>query len=149
MKGKWDSRFMAIAQEVAKWSSCLRHNVGCVIVKDKKIVATGYNGAPCGITTCKDNGFCYKNSVGIESGPINCFATHAEQNALMQSAKYGISINESTLYCTHKPCNICLKLIINAGITRVVYEEEYEDTFASKLYDMSSNLTIEKFDSIK
>lgn len=132
---KWDNRFLNITFDVATWSSCVRHNVGCVIVRDKRIIATGYNGAPSGIETCKDRGFCYKNSLGINNGPLNCFAVHAEQNALMQAAKLGISCEGATVYCTTQPCNICTKLLINAGISKVVYVEEYKDEFRDKMLE--------------
>lgn len=130
---EWDKRFMSIANEVAKWSSCCRQHVGAVIVKDNRIIATGYNGAPAGIESCKERGFCYKNSIGIEKGNNNCYAIHAEQNALLQAAKLGIAVQGATLYCTHQPCNICLKSLLNAGITIIHYVKPYRDDFASKL----------------
>ena len=131
----WDEYFMDMAALTARRSTCLRRQVGAVIVQDKHIVATGYNGAPSGIETCKDRGFCYKNSLGINNGPLNCFAVHAEQNALMQAAKLGISCEGATVYCTTQPCNICTKLLINAGISKVVYVEEYKDEFRDKMLE--------------
>lgn len=129
----WDKRFMDVAKEISTWSSCMRQHVGAVIVKDKRIIATGYNGAPSGIKTCKDRGFCYKHSLGITKGNNHCYAIHAEQNALLQAAKLGISVQGATIYCTHQPCNICLKSILNAGIQTIYYETPYDDEFAKKL----------------
>ena len=132
---KWDARFMNIAKEVAEWSTCLRRHVGAVIVKDKRIVATGYNGAPAGVTTCADRGFCLRDKEKIASGTRQeiCYATHAEQNALVQAAKLGISVDGATIYVTHQPCVICTKLLINAGIKTIVYGYTYPDEFSLKL----------------
>ena len=145
MENKWDNRFMQLAEHISSWSSCCRHNVGAIIVKDNRVLATGYNGAPAGIETCKERGYCYKNKLGIESGPLQCYAVHAEQNAILQAAKFGISIKGATLYCTHKPCNICIKQIINSGIKRVYYKEDYKDDFADQIVDNMKN----KIDVIK
>lgn len=135
---KWDDRFMQVANLVSTWSSCIRSNrqIGSVIVKNKRIIATGYNGAPSGIKTCAEKGFCMREQMGIKSGtsPELCYAAHAEQNAIVQAARLGISIDKATLYCTHQPCVICAKLIINSGIKRVVYEHGYPDAFARELF---------------
>ena len=109
---KWDIRYMKLVFEIAKWSSCYRHDVGCLVTVNNRIVVTGYNGAPAGLQSCKEMGKCYKKSFGIESGPLMCRAVHAEQNALMQAAQLGISVKNGTLYCTHFPCNICAKMIM-------------------------------------
>lgn len=134
---KWDQRFMSLAKEVSTWSTCVRkgRNVGSVIVKDKRIIATGYNGAPAGVTSCQEKGFCLRDKLGIESGTRHeiCYATHAEQNALIQAAKLGISVDGATIYVTHRPCTICTKLIINAGIKRIVYGYTYPDDFSVEL----------------
>lgn len=133
----WDRRFMILTNEIAKWSSCIRRNVGAIIVKNNRIIATGYNGAPHGITTCRDKGVCYRETLNVEHGSKQelCYAAHAEQNALIQAARLGISIDGATLYCTHAPCSVCARLIINSGIKRIVYEHGYPDDFAKKLLD--------------
>lgn len=123
---KWDSRFMEMAHVIAGWTSCYRpgRSIGCVIVKDKRIMTTGYNGAPAGLKTCRERGECMRDRLGIQSGTRAelCYAIHAEQNAIIQAAKLGVSIDGATLYCTHQPCSVCAKMIINAGIRRVVYQ---------------------------
>jgi dCMP deaminase len=134
---KWDQRFMEVAELVASWSSCFQENrqIGAVIVKSKRIIATGYNGASAGIESCKDKGFCMRKESGIESGTRQelCYATHAEQNAIVQAARMGIAIEGGTLFCTHQPCAICAKLIINAGLKRIVFKSGYPDEFSLKL----------------
>lgn len=134
---KWDVRFLRIANEVATWSTCVRKNrqVGAVIVRDKRIIATGYNGAPVGVTSCAEKGYCLRDKMDIASGTRQevCFSTHAEQNALVQSAKLGISVDGATMYITHRPCVICTKLLINAGIKRVVYQHHYPDDFSVEI----------------
>lgn len=148
MNDKWDSRFMEIANVVASWSSCYQENrqVGAVIAKNKRILTTGYNGASSGIVSCKEKGFCLRRKLGIESGTRHevCYATHAEQNAIIQAAKMGICIDGATLYCTHQPCSICTKMIINSGITRVVYEQGYPDDFSLELFN-EAGVKIEKY----
>jgi len=127
MFDKWDKRFIEMAQLVGTWSSCFQENrkIGAVIVKDRRIMTTGYNGAPSGVRSCVERGECLRRKLNIASGTRHemCYATHAEQNALIQAAKLGVSVDGATLYCTHQPCTICTKLIINAGIKRVVYKE--------------------------
>lgn len=134
---KWDRRFMNIAKEVASWSTCVRNNrqVGSVIVRDKRIIATGYNGAPAGVESCLERGFCLRDKLDIASGTRQevCYATHAEQNALVQAAKLGISVDGATIYITHRPCVICTKLLINAGIKRIVYDVNYPDEFSMEI----------------
>lgn len=134
---KWDKRFMRVALEIASWSTCIRNKrqVGSLIVRDKRIVATGYNGAPSGIKSCSEKGVCLRDELNIESGTKaeTCFATHAEQNALIQAAKLGISVDGATIYITHQPCVICTKLIINSGIKRIVYGYNYPDDFSLEL----------------
>lgn len=136
---KWDKRFMEMTKLVATWSSCLRRQVGAIIVRDKRIIATGYNGAPSGVENCVEKGECLRNKLHVESGTHAelCYATHAEQNAIVQASKLGISIEGATLYCTHQPCVICCKLIINSGIKRVVYDEGYPDEMSLKLFKES------------
>ena len=139
---KWDRRFMDMAKMVASWSTCIRENrqVGSVIVKDKRVIATGYNGAPCGIKSCADRGYCMRDRLKVASGTMAelCFSNHAEQSALIQAAKLGISVDGATIYVTHRPCTLCTKLIINAGIKRVVYGYSYPDEFSVKLMEQSS-----------
>ncbi|MEG2541303.1 MAG: cytidine/deoxycytidylate deaminase family protein [Clostridia bacterium] len=134
---KWDKRFMDMAEFVATWSSCARagRNVGAIITKNKRILTTGYNGAPSGIFNCRDKGICMRDELNIKSGTQQekCYAVHAEQNAIIQAAKLGVSVDGATLYCTHQPCAICTKMIINSGISRVVYKYPYPDEFAFQL----------------
>lgn len=144
---KWDLRFMQLTQLVGGWSSCFRRKVGAVIVKDKRVMTTGYNGAPAGMLSCIERGECLREKLHIESGTRAelCYGVHAEQNAIIQAAKYGIDIRGATLYCTHQPCVICAKMIINAGIVRVVYREGYPDEFSMKLFE-EAHTVVEKFE---
>ena len=132
---KWKKRFMLLTEHIATWSSCLRRQVGAVIVKDKRILTTGYNGAPAGVKTCIERGSCMRNEMNIPSGTHAelCYAAHAEQNAIIQAAKEGISLKGCVLYCTHQPCVVCAKMIINSGIKEVIYKEGYPDEFSQKI----------------
>ena len=132
---KWKKRFMELTEHIATWSSCLRRHVGAVIVKDKRIMTTGYNGAPAGVKTCIERGSCMRNEMNIPSGTHAelCYAAHAEQNAIIQAAKEGISLKGCVLYCTHQPCVVCAKMIINSGIKEVIYKEGYPDEFSQKI----------------
>ena len=125
----WDEYFMEMAKLAAKRSTCLRRQVGAVIVQDKHVVATGYNGAPKGIPHCAEMGGCYREKNNVPSGERHelCRALHAEQNAIMQAATYAQGIDGATIYITHQPCVICAKMIINAGIERIVVNEGYPD----------------------
>ena len=147
---KWDDRFMQVARLVSTWSSCIRRQIGAVIVQNRRIIATGYNGAPSGIKTCVEKGVCMREQMGIKSGtsPELCYAAHAEQNAIVQAARLGISIDKATLYCTHQPCVICAKLIINSGIDRVVYEQGYPDAFARELFK-EANVKLEQYNKVQ
>ena len=131
----WPEYFMTITKMVAKRSTCLRREVGAALVKDKRILATGYNGAPTGLKHCKEVG-CVRENSFIPSGMRHelCRGLHAEQNVIIQAAHHGISINGATLYCTNKPCVICSKMIINAGIEKVYYEEGYDDPLADQMF---------------
>ena len=124
---RWDHRFMKMAWLISEWSSCYRQGrkIGAVIVKDKRIMTTGYNGAPAGLLTCKERGECLRDKLNIPSGTRTeiCYAIHAEQNAILQAAKLGLAIDGATLYCTHQPCSICAKMIINTGIRRTIFPE--------------------------
>lgn len=134
----WDEYFMEIAHVVAKRSTCLRRQIGAVIVKDKRIVTTGYNGAPSGLPHCLELG-CLRDEREIASGTQQevCRALHAEQNAIIQAALYGISTTGAALYCTHQPCSLCAKAIINAGIKKVVYKGDYPDQFALDMFNQA------------
>lgn len=126
----WDEYFMEMAALTARRSTCLRRQVGAVIVQNKHIIATGYNGAPRGLTHCGDlEGGCLRQQLGVPSGERHelCRALHAEQNAIIQAAALGNSIEGGTIYITHQPCVICAKMIINAGIQRIVVQEGYPD----------------------
>lgn len=146
---KWDRRFMEMADVISGWASCYQENrkIGAVIVKNKRIMTTGYNGAPAGVMTCVERGECLRRKLGIPSGTRQeiCYAIHAEQNAIIQAAKLGISIDGATLYCTHQPCVICAKMIVNAGITRVVYREGYPDEFSVQML-REGGVKLEKFE---
>ena len=130
----WDQYFMDITHLVATRSSCLRRQVGALLVKDRNILATGYNGVPSGITHCEVSG-CLRERLGVPSGERHelCRGLHAEQNAIIQAAKHGTNIDGATLYCTTMPCIICTKMIINAGISRVIYSEGYADELAREM----------------
>ena len=129
----WDKYFLGIAKLVAERSTCLRRQVGAVIVKDKRILTTGYNGAPSGLAHCDTTG-CLRQKMNVPSGHRHelCRALHAEMNAILQAAQYGISLGQSIIYCTNQPCIICAKMIINAGIKRIVILSSYPDEFAKK-----------------
>ena len=128
----WDEYFLEMSKLVAKRSTCLRRSVGAVLVKDKRILATGYNGAPRGLKHCIDMG-CMRQKLKIPSGERHelCRALHAEQNALIQASLYGISVAGSTLYSTNQPCVICAKMLINAEIREIVIAEGYPDKMAA------------------
>jgi dCMP deaminase len=122
----WDEYFMRIAQVVAKRSNCLKRKVAAVIVKDGRIISTGYNGTPRNTKNCYQGGCPRCNQIGPSGqGLTECFCSHGEENAIVQAAYHGISIKESTLYTTFSPCLLCTKMIINGGIREVVYNEAY------------------------
>ena len=125
----WDEYFMQMAELTAQRSTCLRRQVGAIIVKEKHIIATGYNGAPKGLPHCEELGGCLREKLEIPSGERHelCRALHAEQNAIIQGATLGQSIEGATIYITHQPCIICAKMIINAGISRIVIRRGYPD----------------------
>lgn len=132
MRTSWDEYFMEIAEMVKTRSTCLRRQVGAVIVKDNHIITTGYNGAPSGLKHCTELGGCYRESMGVPSGERQelCRALHAEQNAMIQAANLGIATEQATLYVTLQPCVICAKMAINAGIIRIVYRGSYPDALS-------------------
>jgi dCMP deaminase len=130
----WEEYFMEIARLVARRSTCLRRQVGAVLVKDKNILATGYNGTPSGLRHCSEVG-CLRQLYNVPSGQRHelCRGLHAEQNAIIQAAKHGINISGSMLFCTNTPCVICSKMIINAGILQVVFLEGYPDRLSLEM----------------
>jgi len=130
----WDQYFMDITRLVATRSTCLRRQVGAILVKERNILATGYNGVPSGISHCESAG-CLRQSLKVPSGERHelCRGLHAEQNAIIQAARHGINIDGSILYCTNMPCIICTKMLINAGITTVIYAEGYADELAREM----------------
>ena len=140
----WDEYFMQMAELTAKRSTCLRRNVGAAIVQNKHVVATGYNGAPRGLKHCGEIGGCLREQLKVPSGQRHelCRALHAEQNAIIQAASLGQSIEGATIYITHHPCNICAKMIVNAGIKRIVVRQNYPDKMAREILD-EAGLTVE------
>lgn len=130
----WDEYFMAITRLVAQRSTCLRRKVGAILVKEKRILCTGYNGAPAGLQHCLDIG-CLREKLGIKSGQRHelCRALHAEQNVLIQAAYHGIPVAGAVLYCTNLPCAICTKMLINAGITKIYFEDGYPDELSRQM----------------
>ena len=130
----WEAYFMEITSLVAQRSTCRRRKVGAVLVKDKRILATGYNGAPSGLPHCLDVG-CLREENNIPSGQRHelCRGLHAEQNVIIQAARHGIPIRAATLYCTTRPCVICAKMIINANISTIIYEQGYADQLADQM----------------
>jgi len=130
----WDDYFMDITCLVAKRSTCLRRAVGATIVKDRRVLATGYNGAPSNVRHCAETG-CLRQQMNVPSGERHelCRGIHAEQNAIIQAAYHGVSIKGATLFCTNLPCSICAKMIINAGIVRIVYQSGYAELLSSEM----------------
>ncbi|MGD9344166.1 MAG: cytidine/deoxycytidylate deaminase family protein [Desulfuromonadales bacterium] len=132
----WNEYFMDITRLVARRSTCMRRQVGAVMVKEKNILATGYNGTPSGIKHCDVTG-CLREQLNVPSGERHelCRGLHAEQNAIIQAARHGVNISGSILYCTNSPCIICTKMLINAGIRKVVYLEGYSDNLSVAMLD--------------
>lgn len=140
-----DEYFLEIATVVAKRSTCLRQKTGAVLVKNKHILSTGYNGAPSGLPHCIEVG-CLRESKKIPSGQRHelCRGTHAEANAIIQAALHGVSTVESTMYSTHQPCVLCAKLIINARIKKIVYKKPYADQLSRELLK-SANIELRQY----
>ena len=141
----WDTYFMDITALVAKRTTCLRRAVGAIIVKDKRILSTGYNGAPSHIRHCREVG-CLREQMQVPSGQRHelCRGIHAEQNAIIQAAYYGVSIQGATLYCTTQPCSICAKMIINAGLKKIIYASGYADPMAVEMLE-EANVALVRF----
>ncbi len=130
----WVTYFMNITNLVAERSTCTRRAVGAVLVKDKRILSTGYNGAPTGLKHCLEVG-CLRERLGVESGKMHelCRGIHAEQNAIIQAAYHGVSVKGAAIFCTNQPCSICARMIINAGIQKIYYQSGYADSLAKEL----------------
>lgn len=130
----WDIYFLKITEQVAERSTCLRRKIGALLVKDKRILATGYNGAPVGLRHCSEVG-CLRENRQIASGEHHelCRGLHAEQNAIIQAALHGIKIDRATIYTTHQPCVLCAKMLVNAGIEKIVYRDSYPDKLAESI----------------
>lgn len=137
MRKSWDEYFMEIAEIVKTRSTCLRRQVGAVIVKENRIITTGYNGAPSGLKHCTEIGGCERARLNIPSGQRHelCRALHAEQNAIIQAAKVGVSTEGATIYITLQPCVICAKMLVNAGIKRIVFKGEYPDALSKAILE--------------
>ncbi|MCD6513032.1 MAG: cytidine/deoxycytidylate deaminase family protein [Thermoplasmata archaeon] len=140
----FDEYFMEIAKIVAKRSTCTRRQVGAVIVKDNHILATGYNGVPKGFKHCDETG-CLREELGVPEGERHelCRGLHAEQNAIIQAAVFGISIRGATIYVTHFPCSVCAKMLVNAEIKEIVYMEDYPDELSKEILK-ESNIKVRK-----
>jgi len=136
MRPSWDEYFMDIVELVKTRSTCIRRQVGALIVKDKRILSTGYNGAPAGCSHCSETG-CIREKLNIPSGQRHelCRAIHAEQNAIVQAAYSGTSVKDGTLYVTHQPCVMCAKMAINAGIKKIVFRGDYPDELSMQLLE--------------
>ncbi|MFO7951309.1 MAG: cytidine/deoxycytidylate deaminase family protein [Bacillota bacterium] len=139
----WDHYFMEIANVVSSRSTCERRKVGALLVKGKRILTTGYNGAPVGLSHCKEVG-CLRKQLAVPSGEKHelCRGLHAEQNAIIQAALYGVTINDAILYCTHYPCAVCAKMLINAGVKSLILADNYPDDLAKKIL-LESGVTVE------
>ena len=142
----WDTYFLDIIELVSRRSTCLRRAVGAGLVRDRRILATGYNGAPSKLQHCLDIG-CLREQLNVPSGERHelCRGLHAEQNAIIQAALHGVSTKDSTLYCTNHPCVICAKMIINAGITRIVIRDGYSDRLAAEML-REAGISVEQLD---
>jgi len=131
----WDQYFLEICRVVSRRATCLRRQVGAILVRDKRILTTGYNGPPRGVRHCAELGGCRRQELGIPSGERHelCRALHAEQNAIIQAALHGVSVTGATMYITNQPCVLCAKMLINAGIVRIVYRGHYPDEMAMEM----------------
>ena len=145
MRPTWDEYFMAMAYLAASRSTCLRRKVGAVIVRDRRLLATGYNGPPKGLAHCDVTG-CIRSELGVPRGERHelCRGLHAEQNAIIQAAVHGISVRGATIYVTNHPCVVCAKMIINSEIEEIVYAEGYPDRL-SEIMLIESGLTVRRY----
>ena len=149
MRPTWDEYFMDIVELIKTRSTCIRRQVGALIVKDKRILSTGYNGAPAGCRHCSDIG-CLRADLNIPSGQRHelCRAIHAEQNAIVQAAYAGTSVKGGTLYVTHQPCVLCAKIVINSGIKKIVFKGDYPDELGMELLK-EAGIRVVKLETIK
>lgn len=143
---KWDEYFMKITHDVGERAICVKRQVGAIIVKDHRILSSGYNGAPRGFAHCTEK-LCIRKQMNVPSGQRHelCRGLHAEQNAIIQAAWHGVKIEGATLYCTYQPCVICVKMIINAGIVKLVYSGGYPDELAAEMLK-ESQLEVVKYE---
>lgn len=134
----WHEYFMGISTLVASRATCTRRKVGAVLVKEKRILCSGYNGAPAKVPHCKETG-CLRARLNVPSGEKHelCRGVHAEQNAIIQAAYHGIQVRGAILYCTNQPCSICAKMIVNAGIKSVYYLEGYDDALTLDMFEQA------------
>ena len=141
----YDEYFMEMAHVIAKRSTCLRRKVGAILVKDKHILSTGYNGAPKGLQHCSEVG-CLREKLNVPHGQRHeiCRGLHAEQNVIIQASVFGVSIKDSVLYCTNTPCVVCAKMLINAGVKKIIYDGDYPDDLAKKILQ-ESKIKVEKY----
>ncbi|ABR46570.1 CMP/dCMP deaminase, zinc-binding [Alkaliphilus metalliredigens QYMF] len=146
MRPSWDQYFMEMAEVVKTRSTCMRRQVGAVVVKDKRVLSSGYNGAPSGIEHCEKTG-CLREQLGVPSGERHelCRGLHAEQNAIIQAAYHGVEIQGTTLYVTLQPCVLCAKMLINAGVKRLVFKGQYPDDLSEKMLT-EAGIEMEKFE---
>ncbi|HHZ16123.1 MAG TPA: cytidine/deoxycytidylate deaminase family protein [Peptococcaceae bacterium] len=146
MRPSWDDYFMEIAETVATRSTCVRRRVGAILVKDKRILATGYNGVPSGIRHCAEMG-CLREKLEIPSGERHelCRGLHAEQNAIIQCALHGVSLKGAVLYSTTQPCVLCSKMLINAGIKAIYFQGDYPDELSVSLLREAGVELIQKY----
>ena len=142
----WDNYFMQIAKVVSKRSNCIRRSTGAIIIKDNRIISTGYNGTPRGIQNCNENGCKRCNSDNIKTGENleECICSHAEENSIVQAAYHGVSLKNATMYATNSPCIICTKMIINAGIKKVIYLKKYKFNKLVESLFKQVNISFEK-----
>lgn len=142
----WDEYFMDIAHVVSKRANCCRRKVAAIIVSDRRIISSGYNGTPRGIANCFEGG-CPRCASDASSGENlgECICAHAEENAIVQAAYHGISVRDSSLYCILSPCLMCTKMIINAGIREVIYETEYHFTEQARDLFATADILCRKF----
>ena len=141
----WDTYFLQLARQAATRSTCLRRQVGAVLVRDRRILATGYNGAPRGIAHCLDTG-CLRDQMQIPSGERVelCRAIHAEQNAIVQAAVHGVAIEGATLYTTLQPCVLCAKMLINCGVREIHYGEGYPDELSRGMFEEAGVVVVKE-----
>ncbi|MFH1586334.1 MAG: cytidine/deoxycytidylate deaminase family protein [Candidatus Diapherotrites archaeon] len=135
----WDNYFMKMAKLASERSTCLRRKVGAVIVREKKVLSTGYNGAPSGVKSCLELGECLREKNNVPSGERHelCRGAHAESNAIAQAAQFGVAVKGGTLYATNFPCSMCTKLLINSGISEIVFADKYPDELSKDLLEQT------------